>query len=87
MKLYLIAIQMLYYLVLLPWIYFWGKALVLTMHVPTPQNTILLSLAGLYPIAVIVCTIVSWYLHLDKRSVSIAVNLIPAIWLIVAWIY
>ncbi len=82
MKLYLIATQVVYYVALLPWIFFWVMAFIMIMHAPTSQNTILFTLTTLYPIAVIVCTIIAWYFHMNKRSVSIAINFIPAIWLI-----
>ncbi|SOC43275.1 hypothetical protein [Ureibacillus acetophenoni] len=83
MKLYLIATQSIYFVSLIPWLFFWVLAFILIMHDPTSQNTLYFMIITLYPVAVIICTIIAWYFHINKRSISIAINLIPAIWLII----
>lgn len=83
MKLYLIATQSVYFVSLIPWLFFWVMAFILIMHAPTSQNTFYFLIITLYPVAVIICTIIAWYFHINKRTISIAINLIPAIWLII----
>ncbi|KGR79409.1 hypothetical protein [Ureibacillus manganicus] len=87
MKLYLITTQMVYYVAFVLWVIFWGMALSAILQVPTFENMLFFAITTLYPIAVIVCTIFAWNFHMNKRSISIVINIVPAIWLICYYIY
>ncbi|HWL24156.1 MAG TPA: hypothetical protein VNR38_10480 [Ureibacillus sp.] len=87
MKLYLIATQMIYYVTFMFWIVFWGMALTAVLQVSSLQHILFFALTTIYPIAVIVCTIIAWYYHQTNKGLSVSINLIPAIWLIGYYIY
>ena len=87
MRLYLIATQIVFYVAIIPWVFLWLMAFVLIMHSASTQNIVIFSLTSIYPVVLIVCTIFAWYFHMNKKSVSIAINLIPAIWWIIIYVY
>ena len=37
---------------------------------------------GLYPVAVLICSIIAWILHVRKRRGALIVNLIPMLWIL-----
>jgi ATP/ADP translocase len=77
MRTYLIISQIVYLLALLPWLLFVViSPMVLDAGVSTWNVTYVLTIL-LYPIAVIICSILAWIFRRKRRKVSIYVNLIP----------
>jgi hypothetical protein len=38
---------------------------------------------SLYPFAVIVCSILSWYFRVKKKRFAMIINIIPMLWIVV----
>ncbi|MFD2446952.1 hypothetical protein ACFSO7_23725 [Bacillus sp. CGMCC 1.16607] len=82
MKKFLVISQILYLICTLPWLIIWGLSFMsFDNGIGLGNVTFVLSI-GLYPIAVIICSIIAWILHVRKRRVAIIVNLIPMLWII-----
>lgn len=82
MKIFLIFSQIIYLLCILPWIVIWGMSFMSFDGGIGLGNVAFVSIISLYPIAVIICSIIAWILHMRKRRTAIIVNLIPMLWLI-----
>lgn len=82
MKLFLIVSQILFTLSLIPWFVIWGLSF---MSFDSGFNLANISFAGtisLYPVAVILCSILAWILRLKKQRLAIIINLLPLLWVI-----
>ncbi len=47
-------------------------------------NTLFVLTIGLYPIAVLTCSVIAWFLHVKMKlhRASILVNLVPMLWIV-----
>lgn len=82
MKTFLISIQALYALCLLPWFLIWGLTLMGFANGINWFSTALTAGIGLYPVAVAVCSVFAWLLRIKRKRVAIIVNLIPMLWVL-----
>ncbi|GEM_PF-1421336 len=82
MKTFLISIQALYAVCLLPWFLIWGLTL---MGFANGINWFSIALTigiGLYPIAAAACSVFAWLLRIKRKRIAIIVNLIPMVWVL-----
>lgn len=83
MKLFLFISQSIYALMLVPWFIVWGVSFMVFNNGLSLWVVGIMIMVILYPIAVAVCSLLSW-IHVKKkmRPVSIvAINLVPSIWI------
>jgi len=86
MKPFLVISQMLYGLCLFPWLMVWGLSF---MGFDTGFSWFAVAWVtgiGMYPVAAVVCAVAAWILHTRRRLLALALNLIPALWIIGLWI-
>jgi hypothetical protein len=82
MKKFLIISQILYLLCTFPWLLIFGLSFMSFDNGFALANVSFVLSIGLYPIAVIICSIMAWILHVRKRRVAIIVNLLPMLWIV-----
>lgn len=82
MKIYLIGSQILYVLCLIPWFVIWGLSFMSFDNGFSAGNISFVLGIGLYPVAVILCSIFSWILYMYKKRTAIIINSIPMIWVV-----
>ncbi|RIX60160.1 hypothetical protein D3P08_00830 [Paenibacillus nanensis] len=82
MKVYLILTQVLFGLSLIPWVVIWGLSFMSFDAGFSAANLAFVGTITLYPIAVIVCSVVAWLIHKRRRRAAIIVNLIPMVWVL-----
>lgn len=83
MRLFLIIIQSFYAVMLLPWFLIWGLSFMVFDSGISLWGIGIMIAVTLYPIAVVVCSILSWVKRKKIKPVYITViNLVPAIWII-----
>jgi hypothetical protein len=82
MKKFLIITQILYLLCTFPWLLIWGLSFMTFDNGFSLGNVSFVLAIGLYPVAVIICSIFAWILHMRKKRVAIIVNLVPMLWVI-----
>ncbi|WP_102273449.1 hypothetical protein [Cytobacillus massiliigabonensis] len=83
MKIYLILSQILYLLCTLPWLLIWGMSFMSFDSGFGLGNVSFVLGIGLYPVAVLICSIIAWILHVRRRRVAIIVNLVPMLWIVI----
>jgi hypothetical protein len=82
MKLYLIISQILYALSLIPWFVIWGLSFMsFDSGVNLANGSFVLTIT-LYPVAVIICSILAWVFRVKKKRSSIIINLLPMLWIL-----
>ncbi|MHC0039743.1 hypothetical protein [Pseudoneobacillus sp. C159] len=82
MKLYLIISQVLYTISLIPWLAIWGLSFMSFDSGFNVFNVSFVLAITLYPVAIIICSILSWVFKTRKRRFAIVINLIPLLWII-----
>ncbi|WP_391560828.1 hypothetical protein [Robertmurraya sp.] len=82
MKPFLIITQILYVLSLLPWFVIWGMSFMSFDAGIGFYNSLFVLIITLYPVAVIVSSILSWVFHRKRKKLSVILNLIPMVWVI-----
>lgn len=82
MKPYLIIIQILYVLSLLPWFVIWGLSFMSFDSGVNLSNVSFVLVISLYPIAVIICSILAWFFRVKKKRLAIIMNAVPLLWII-----
>jgi len=83
MKVFLIISQIIYAVMLLPWIVILGLSVMVFDNGISLWEVGLMTVIGLYPLAVIVCSILAWLLLKKLKPVFITlINLVPAIWIV-----
>ena len=80
MKIYLVIIQVIYLLCLIPWLPIWGLSFMSFDGGFSFYNILFVLIVSLYPVAFIVCTILSWIFRNKRKKTAIIINLIPIIW-------
>lgn len=82
MKVYLILTQILYVICLLPWFVFWGLSFMSFANGIGFGNTAFVAAISAYPVAVVACALIAWFIHKKKTRTAVIVNLIPMLWII-----
>ncbi|AYA78303.1 hypothetical protein DOE78_24465 [Bacillus sp. Y1] len=82
MKPFLMITQILYVLSLLPWFVIWGMSFMSFDAGIGFYNSLFVLIITLYPVAVIVSSILSWVFHRKRKKLSVILNLIPMVWVI-----
>jgi len=83
MKVFLIISQIIYAVMLLPWIVILGLSVMVFDNGISLWGVGLMTAIGLYPLAVIVCSILAWLLLKKLKPAFITIiNLVPAIWIV-----
>ncbi|TLS36005.1 hypothetical protein [Pseudalkalibacillus caeni] len=82
MKIYLIVTQLIYLISLVPWFVILGLSFMSFDNGVNAYNIAFVSSISAYPLAVIVCSIISWFLREGKKRVAVIVNLFPVLWVI-----
>jgi len=80
MKIYLVILQVIYLLCLIPWLPIWGLSFMSFDGGFSIYNILFVSIITLYPVAIIICTILSWILRTKRKKTAIIINLIPMLW-------
>ncbi|TLS52166.1 hypothetical protein FE782_12485 [Paenibacillus antri] len=81
MKAFFISSQILYVLCLAPWFLIWGISF---MGFDSGFSWFAVALTGgigLYPIAVIVCSILAWRNRIKRKRAAVIFNLVPMLWI------
>ena len=83
MKIFLILTQIIYTVMLLPWIVILELSFMVFDNGISLWGIGLMLAVGLYPVAVVVCSTLAWvFLKKLKPPYLITINLIPAIWIL-----
>ncbi|MEK3992585.1 MULTISPECIES: hypothetical protein [Robertmurraya] len=82
MKPFLIITQVLYVLSLLPWFVIWGMSFMSFDAGIGLYNSLFVITITLYPVAVIVGSILSWVFHRKRKNLAVIFNLVPLVWVI-----
>jgi len=80
MKTYLIVSQSLYALSLAAWLVIWGLSFMAFDNGFAFWNTAFVIAITLYPVAIVVCSILAWAIRKRKRQAAVLVNLVPLLW-------
>jgi hypothetical protein len=81
MKLYLIISQVLYALSLVPWFAIWGLSFMSFDSGVNVYNISFVLAITLYPVAVIIGSILAWVFRKKKKRFALIINLIPLLWI------
>ncbi|MDQ0201846.1 hypothetical protein [Neobacillus ginsengisoli] len=87
MKTYLIISQILYLLSLIPWFLIWGLSFMSFDNGVNLYNVSFVLSISLYPVAVIVCSILSWYFRVKKKRFAMIINIAPMLWIIAYFVF
>jgi ATP/ADP translocase len=87
MRTYLIISQIIYLLAILPWSIFLMMSSMAFDNGFSTWNITFVGAILLYPIAVIVCSILAWVFRRKHRKVVIYINLIPFLWFLAAFVF
>ncbi|EAR67903.1 hypothetical protein B14911_14102 [Bacillus sp. NRRL B-14911] len=82
MKIFLIISQLIYVICLIPWFPIWGLSFMSFDSGIALGNSAFVIGIGLYPVAVIVCSILGWVLRGRNKRLAIIFNSVPMIWII-----
>jgi hypothetical protein len=83
MKLFLIIVQSFYSIMLLPWFFVWGLSFMVFDNGISLWGIGIVIIVSLYPVAVTVCSILSWvYRKMVKPIYIVFINLVPLLWII-----
>ncbi len=83
MKLFLIIVQVLYSIMLVPWFLIWGLSFMVFDSGISFWGIGIMIAVTLYPVTVAGCSILSWvYLKKIKPVYTILINCVPSIWII-----
>lgn len=83
MKSYLIFTQLLYAICLIPWIFVWGLSFMSLDQGFGAGNVAFVVGIGLYPVAAIASSILSWRFRKRQPKLAAGLNLIPLVWVLV----
>jgi hypothetical protein len=82
MRMFLIISQIFYLISLIPWFVIWAMSFMSFDGGVTFSNGVFVLVITLYPISVIVCSILSWVFRVKDQRLSLIFDLIPMIWVI-----
>lgn len=82
MKLYLIISQILYVLLLGPWYVIWGLSFMSFDSGLNAANVSFILVISMYPVTVIIGSILAWFFRKKKKRFAILINLLPTLWII-----
>jgi hypothetical protein len=82
MKIYLIISQLIYAICLIPWFPIWGLSFMSFDNGIALGNSAFVIGIGLYPVAVIICSILGWLLQRRNKMLAIIFNSVPMLWII-----
>ncbi|MCD9025253.1 hypothetical protein [Cohnella silvisoli] len=82
MKKFLVISQVIYLLCVIPWVFIWGISFMGFDQGFSWYAVALVVGIGVYPIAVILCSIFAWKLRKHRKRAAIIVNLIPMVWVL-----
>ncbi|OAB42099.1 hypothetical protein [Paenibacillus antarcticus] len=83
MKSKLIIIQGFYLLTLLPWFLIWGLSFMVFDNGISVWGISIMTIVSLYPIAVVICSILSWLLKEKVKPLNtFLISAIPLLWVI-----
>lgn len=82
MKTFLAISQSLYALCLLPWLMVWGLSFMSFDQGFAWSSFAFVAGIGIYPIAVVICSIYAWILRNRRKRRAIVLNLIPMVWIL-----
>ena len=82
MKSYLLISQILYVLSFIPWFVIWGLSFMSFDNGMNAANVSFVLVISLYPIAVIVASILSWVFRVKRKRFAVLINLLPMLWII-----
>jgi hypothetical protein len=82
MKPYLIISQTLYVLSLIPWFVIWGLSFMSFDSGVNLANGSFVLAISIFPVAVIVSSILAWVFRVKKQRFAIMINLVPMLWII-----
>lgn len=83
MKAFLVITQLFYALSLIYWLIFWAMSAMMFDGGVYVWNSLLYFVITVYPVAILVCSIVAWVQHARKPRMATIFNLIPMLWVIV----
>lgn len=82
MRLFLVLSQIFYILSLIPWFIIWAMSFMSFDNGVNLSNSAFVLVITLYPIAVIVFSILSWVFRVKRKRLSLIFDLIPMIWVL-----
>jgi hypothetical protein len=83
MKFYLLVIQAFYLLSLIPWFIIWGLSFMVFDNGISAWGISIMIIVSLYPVAVVICSILSWLFKEKFKSITIFfISAIPLLWVI-----
>ncbi|MFD2615326.1 hypothetical protein [Paenibacillus gansuensis] len=82
MKRIFIITQAFYVLCLVPWMGVFGLSFMGFDSGFHWQAVAFVTIIGLFPVAVILCSIAAWMLRVRKRRAALLLNFIPMLWII-----
>jgi hypothetical protein len=83
MKFYLISIQAFYLISFIPWFLIWGLSFMVFDNGISAWGVSIMVIVSLYPIAVIICSILSWLFRRKLKSLTIFfISAFPLLWVI-----
>ncbi|MGP7818726.1 hypothetical protein [Niallia sp. 01092] len=81
MKTFLVISQIFYLLCTIPWLVVFGFSFMSFDSGIHVFNVAFVVGIGLYPIAVVFCSIFAWFLQERSKRVAIIINLVPMVWI------
>jgi hypothetical protein len=82
MKPYLIITQILYVISLFPWFVIWGLSFMSFDSGVNAYNVSFVLVISLYPVAVVLGSILAWIFRLKKKRFAFIINLLPCLWIV-----
>lgn len=82
MTLFLIITQILFLVSLLPWYVIWMMSFMSFDSGIGLGNSAFVIAISLYPVAVIICSLLAWKLRGTSRRRAVVINLVPLIWVL-----
>ncbi|WP_147535107.1 hypothetical protein [Bacillus marasmi] len=80
MKPFLIITQIIYSLSLLPWYVIWMMSFMSFDSGIGFGNSAFVLVITLYPVAIIICSLIAWKLRGGNTRLAVIINLVPLLW-------
>ncbi|MDQ0192064.1 magnesium-transporting ATPase (P-type) [Paenibacillus wynnii] len=82
MKPFLVITQLIYTGCLVAWLVVWLMSFMVFDSGVSFWNSLFFLLVSLFPVAVVVCSIIAWVVHKRRPRTAITLNLIPMLWVV-----